>query len=242
MAGERDEEGEEEEIGHGHGHGHGEDDGHGHGHGDQEDRERGHRRGPLSEEVANRWAPERLMKVVSSRAGRGEPLDATTRARYEKKLGTDLGGVRIYSGEFAESVTRAHGAEAVTVGGTGMVMMSGTPDRSPATAAGQALLAHELTHVAQASRGGPAAGVHRSQAPGERALATEEHEAEAEAVEAEVMAEGGGSGGSGGGPTQADAERAEAELMERIKERTLELLEEDEWVSQVRGGRDPVRP
>ena len=42
---------------------------------------------------------------------------------------------------FAEEMTRAHSAEALTIGTTGMVLMSGTPDRSMATSDGQALLA-----------------------------------------------------------------------------------------------------
>lgn len=192
-----------------------------------DDRERGHRRGPLSQEVATRWDPGNLMKVVSSKAGRGEPLDATTRARYEARLGVDLGEVRIYSGEFAENVTRAHAAEAVTVGGTGMVLMGNSPDRSPHTAAGQALLAHELTHVAQATRGGGGpAGMHRSQAAGERVLATEEHEAEAEKVEAEVLA---GSPLPGQRPlTRRERERMEEDIHEHLKERVLEMLMEEE--------------
>src|SRR4029078_7516453 len=86
------------------------------------------------------------------RGSAGQPLDALTRARYERKFGVDLGEVRIHTGPFAQHVTRQHSAEAVTVGGTGMIFMAGTPDRSPVTAAGQALLAHELTHVAQAAR------------------------------------------------------------------------------------------
>ena len=108
---------------------------------------------PLSDEIARRWDPAMISKMVDRRGGAGQPLDALTRARYERQFGVDLGAVRIHTGPFAEHVTRQHTAEAVTVGGTGMIFMAGTPDRSPATAAGQALLAHELTHVAQSARG-----------------------------------------------------------------------------------------
>jgi hypothetical protein len=180
--------------------------------------ERGSRRGPLSDEIAARWAPERLTGMVSSRAGRGQALDATTRARYERKLGVDLGDVRVYQGEFAQDVTRAHGAEAVTIGGTGMVLMGGTADRSPATAAGEALLAHELTHVAQGKR-----GVHARQAAGERTLATEEHELEAGQVEQEVEQE------RLGNPTAAPDQREAIAAIERgLKDAVLARLEADE--------------
>ncbi|HKE17922.1 MAG TPA: DUF4157 domain-containing protein [Kofleriaceae bacterium] len=187
----------------------------------------------LSEEIARRWDPSRLLRMVGRGAGRGEPLDAGTRARFERRLGVDLGGVRVYTGEFAEKVTTQHSAEAVTVGGTGMIFMSGTPDRSPATSAGRALLAHELTHVAQSSR-----GIYRS-APDERPpLATEEHEAEAEAVEAEEASLAGGGGDDG----KVDLGKAQEELIEVVTGRVLHLLYDDDRVSTLRNGDARHRP
>jgi Domain of unknown function (DUF4157) len=56
----------------------------------------------LAEDIARRWDPDRLMQLVAARAGKGEALDHSLRARYEKKLGVDLGHVRIYTGTFAE--------------------------------------------------------------------------------------------------------------------------------------------
>lgn len=126
----------------------------------------------LARDIARRWDPERLMQLVAARAGKGEQLDHALRERYEKRLGIDLGHVRIYTGTFAEEFNRSRSAEAVTIGGTGMILMGNVADRSMATAAGHALLAHELTHVAQAER-----GLHRSGKDME--LATEEHEQEA---------------------------------------------------------------
>ncbi|HTE56148.1 MAG TPA: DUF4157 domain-containing protein [Kofleriaceae bacterium] len=189
------------------------------------------RRGALSDEIARRWDPRQLLRTVGRGAGSGTPLDATTRGRFERRLGVDLGGVRVYTGEFAEKVTTRHAAEAVTVGGTGMIFMSGTPDRSPATSAGRALLAHELTHVAQSSR-----GIYRS-APGERPpLATEEHEAEAEAVEAEELH------GPGGDQKGLDPEKAEAQILEAVTARVLDLVYDDERVHAVRNGEPRTRP
>ncbi len=190
------------------------------------------RRGALSDEIARRWDPRQLLRTVGRGAGTGTPLDATTRGKFERRLGVDLGGVRVYTGEFAEKVTTRHGAEAVTVGGTGMIFMSGSPDRSPATSAGRALLAHELTHVAQSAR-----GIYRS-APGERPpLATEEHEAEAEAVEAEELRGPGPAEGS-----MLDPQKAEEQLLESVSARVFELIYEDERVSAERNGAPRFRP
>src|SRR5215471_4321690 len=138
----------------------------------------------LSEELAKKWDPDKLMKMLVKRAGRGDALDVAVRQRYERRFGVDLGHVRVYTGEFAEEFAKQHEANAVTIGATGMILMGGHADKSPAGIAGEALLAHELTHVAQAER-----GMHfdRNNAP----LATEAHEAEAEAVEHEV-AQGAG--------------------------------------------------
>src|ERR1700742_1269432 len=94
-----------------------------------------------------------MLRMVSRRAGKGERLDHSIRAKYEKRFGVDLGHVRIYSGEFAEEFNRQRGAYAVTIGSTGMILMGGSPDKAAGTVAGQALLAHELTHVAQAQQG-----------------------------------------------------------------------------------------
>jgi hypothetical protein len=206
--------------------------------GAEADRDRLGGRAALSDEVARRWDPARLVKSVRKGGGAGEPLDATTRARFERKLGVDLGGVRIYSGEFAEKVTKQHSAEAVTVGGTGMILMSGTPDRSPATAAGQALLAHELTHVAQSER-----GVYRS-APGQPApLATQEHEAEAERNEAEVLSEAAGSAGPRRPSTgeTVDPVKAFEDLVDRVAARVVEMVYEDERVEALRNGDERMR-
>ncbi len=203
--------------------------------GSEEDREpESHReedRPALSDEIARRWDPAMISKMVSRRGGAGQPLDALTRARYERQFGVDLGAVRIHTGPFAEHVTRQHTAEAVTVGGTGMIFMAGTPDRSPATAAGQALLAHELTHVAQSAR-----GIYRS-APGESApLATAEHEAEAHAVEAAELNAASGQRPEGPPPM------SEEEMIAQVLHRVIERLYDEERVNEARNGEPRLRP
>lgn len=186
----------------------------------------------LSDDIIKKWDPERLLRLVSRRAGRGEKLDESTRLRYERKLGVDLGNVRVYTGEFAEEVAKAHRAEAVTIGTTGMILMGGSPDRSMTGAAGRALLAHELTHVAQEQR-----AVHRKAAFGEATpLATEEHEAEAEAMEAEEY------DAAGGDADGESPEEREARLKELVRKRVLDMFAEDERVRLVRSGPETWRP
>jgi hypothetical protein len=143
----------------------------------------------LTDELAKKYDPARLMKSFAGRAGRGSPLEHSVRSRYERRFGVDLGHVRIYSGEFAEEFNRQRNAYAVTVGGTGMIMMGNSPDRSMGSAAGQALLAHELTHVAQQAR-----GLHRKSTFADAMPFAAEHEEEADRVEQAVFDEEMGKG------------------------------------------------
>lgn len=189
----------------------------------------------LTEEIERRWDPERLLRVVARRAGRGEKLDASTRSYFERKLGVDLSRVRVFTGEFAEEVTKAHGADAVTIGTTGMILMRGSPDKSMATTAGRAILAHELTHVAQEQR-----GVHRVDSFGQSPpLATQEHEAEAEQVAAEEEQ-------SSAAPAEKPDAKAEQEAQKalegKVRKRVLEMLAEDQLLCNMRNGKAPFRP
>lgn len=184
----------------------------------------------LTDELAKKYDPERLLRMMSKRAGRGDPLDPTTRAKYEKRFGVDLGHVRVITGEFAEEFNRKREAYAVTIGSTGMVLMGNSPDKAAHTAAGQALLAHELTHVAQASRAQGTQGLNRRGQFDNTLAFTEQHEAEAHQVEDEVESE---SKGQGATTASADAnqakmasEKAMKEQIEKIKARVVELMGE----------------
>ncbi len=196
----------------------------------------------LARDIAKRWDPERLLKLVAARAGKGEQLDHSLRERYEQKLGVDLGHVRVFTGTFAEEFNRQRNADAVTIGGTGMILMGNSIDRSMATADGQALLAHELTHVAQAEK-----GVHRAGHGPDRVLASEEHEHEAREAEAEAAAEHKGEAATQGAGHAAH-ERGEAKkqntdkLRSEIKEKVLEMLGEWGRVEEMRSGLPMRRP
>jgi len=76
----------------------------------------------------------------------GAPLDASTRAFFEPRLGSDLSGVRVHRDAAAAASARAVGGLAYTVD-SDIVFASGR--YAPATSVGRRLLAHELTHVLQ---------------------------------------------------------------------------------------------
>ena len=189
----------------------------------------------LSDELAKKYDPERLLTLVSQRAGRGESLDHSLRSRYEKRFGVDLGHVRIYTGEFAEEFNRQRGAYAVTIGSTGMILMGGSPDKSMASVAGQALLGHELTHVAQ-----QAGGLHRKATFADAMPFAEEHEEEAELHEAMIMHEMMGGQSAPGHDASGSAKMVNGQQLEdhvqKIKDRVLEIVSDGMRHQQMRNG------
>jgi hypothetical protein len=189
----------------------------------------------LSEELARKWDPERIMRMFARRAGKGESLDHSLRQRYEARFGVDLGHVRIITGEFAEEFNKQRGSNAVTIGNTGMILMGGHADKSPLSADGQALLAHEVAHVAQAER-----GMHfdRNDAP----LASDEHEQEAEAVEAEEHAHATGHAAHNEHMAGLHHEATKAKLLEDVTQKVMDMFAEATRVDWERNGRDPRRP
>jgi hypothetical protein len=186
----------------------------------------------LTDALARKYDPSRMLRMVSKRAGRGDALEHSVRAKYEKRFGVDLGHVRIYSGEFAEEFNRQRNAYAVTVGATGMIMMGNSPDKSMASAQGQALLAHELTHVAQQARGA-GGGLHRKATFEDAMPFAAEHETEADLVENAVLHEeqGGqlpahisGHDAAIHGEAKRQAHAKLKEATEKIKSRVLDLF------------------
>jgi Domain of unknown function (DUF4157) len=191
----------------------------------------------LSDELARKWDPERLLGMVSTRAGKGQQLDASLRNRYERKFGVDLSHVRIYTGEFAEEFNKQRNANAVTIGSTGMILMGGHADKAMHTAEGAALLAHELAHVAQAQR-----GLFRQARMAEAApLATEEAEEEAEAAEHAELAEHQG-GAAPAAAAEAAADKDAKKLVDEVTAKVKEMLGEAGRIWWMRNGMDPRRP
>jgi hypothetical protein len=181
----------------------------------------------LSQEIAQKWEPSRLSKLVVSGAGSGEKLDLQTQSEMERRLGGKFADVRVFRGPFAEAVTKAHRADAVTIANTGMILVREGPRSDPKTALGKALLAHELTHVSQAQR-----GLHFALEGNESQAAP--HEQEAEAVEQQVhdeeTARGQKAAARGGGKRGVDRTQVIA--------RVLELVDEWQRLQAERLGRD----
>jgi hypothetical protein len=178
----------------------------------------------LANDISRRYDPARLGKLSIAGAGRAEKLDEATRRSMEGRLGARFTDVRVVRGAFADRVTRKHGADAVTVGATGVILMRDTARTNPHTSRGRAVLAHELTHVKQAQQGMHFA---HSQHAG-----VSSYEQDANTVEAAVKNEGKQL--SAQKPTD-DADSKE-ERLEAAIVRTIELFEEQELESRVRIG------
>lgn len=105
----------------------------------------------------------------------GQSLETSTRSFMESRFGHDFGGVRVHTDARASESARAVNALAYTVG-RNIVFDAG--HYAPQTSAGQRLLAHELTHVAQQT--------------GRGALTSREAPLEAEAERASASIQAGG--------------------------------------------------
>lgn len=88
--------------------------------------------------------------VHSALQAPGQSPDAATRAFAESHFGRDFGDVRVHTDGAAAQSAQAIHARAYT---SGRDIVFGPGQYAPHTAAGQRLLAHELTHVAQQAEG-----------------------------------------------------------------------------------------
>ncbi len=84
-------------------------------------------------------------------ASSGEPLDPAVRAFMEPRFGHDFSRVRVHQDDQAAESARAIQAAAYTIG---QDLVFGAGEYQKGTSDGRKLLAHELTHVVQQSRGG----------------------------------------------------------------------------------------
>jgi hypothetical protein len=92
--------------------------------------------------------------AIASARGRGGALNAAVRERVGAALDDPLADVRVHADGNADALARSVSARAFT---TGADIFFARGEYRPATASGDALLAHELTHVVQ-QRGSPQAG------------------------------------------------------------------------------------
>jgi Domain of unknown function (DUF4157) len=101
--------------------------------------------------------PEVSAQIERARAG-GSSLSPEIRGPLESAFGADFSSVQLHTGDHAEQLNRSLNAAAFT---TGTDVFFGKGAYQPGTAAGDELLAHELTHVVQQS-GAAERKVHRS--------------------------------------------------------------------------------
>ena len=83
----------------------------------------------------------------------GQPLDPATRAFFEPRFGFDLGSIRVHVDADAAQCARQVQAKAYTFRNQ---IVFAPHKHEPQTVSGQQLMAHELAHVVQQSRGSAA--------------------------------------------------------------------------------------
>ena len=113
--------------------------------------------------LREREVPRIVYEVLDSP---GRPLDATTRAYFEPRLGHDFSRVRVHANEVAARSARDVNAKAYTVGHN---IVFGAGQFAAETQDGRRLLGHELAHVVQQS-GADAIGIDQSGARRSSAL------------------------------------------------------------------------
>jgi Domain of unknown function (DUF4157) len=146
--------------------------------------------------VERRWRG--LADDLRRRLGPGTPLDPTSRAAFEGRLGGDLSGAMVHRSPLAGFLARSLGASALS---TGAHVLGEAATLDASTPGGAAVLGHELSHVLQ------------------RDLDDSEGEQEAQMIERAVAAEGAASIASAG------AARVDIEaLTERVYQRMFDQL------------------
>jgi hypothetical protein len=119
-----------------------------------------------------------MVDEVRGRAGGGSPLPESVRQEMEGFFGAGLDDVRVHTDGEAAALSRELGAQAFTVGRN---VFFAEGKYNPGSREGQALLAHELTHVGQQAGFEAPAAQRQSEEEEEKvqtALAPEELEAE----------------------------------------------------------------
>ncbi len=124
---------------------------------------------------------------IQANRGSGQPLEATVRRGLEGVFGVDFSPVRIHADPEADALNRGVAAIAFTVGAD-IFFRAGA--YQPHSAAGQHLLAHELTHVVQQRTGSLGTSGGGGNAGGTMTVgaADDRHEVEAEQTAHRVTA------------------------------------------------------
>ncbi len=144
---------------------------------------------PASEAAQALRAPDggETLASLAADLGPGAPLDGGTASRMASALGADVSGARIHTGSIAARKAADAGAVAFAVG-EHVVMGASAP--AAGTIEGDALLAHELAHVAQQRDAAADPKARRAPIGGESAAAEDHADQHAEGALAELH--GGG--------------------------------------------------
>ena len=110
--------------------------------------------GTVGGRAARGFAADTGPAVRDALRSAGRPLAEPVRSEMERRLGADFADVRVHTGTAAHAAARAVQARAFTCGAH---VIFGHGGYDGASAAGRAVLAHELAHVLQQRRG-PVAG------------------------------------------------------------------------------------
>lgn len=181
----------------------------------------------LDQEIARKYDPQTLSRLIVRDAGRGEPLDLHTRSRMEHAMGGDFSNVRIIRGPLAEEITNRYRADAVTVGGTELILVREGWQSNFQTAEGFALLAHELTHVQQSQ-----AGLHFEHSGGDDTNSPYEQEAYARQRQALAQERGD----QVRQESRQNALQAERKVWEEVKKRVKKKMKKQKQNQEIRGG------
>lgn len=109
-----------------------------------------------------------VASTIATANGSGHTLDPATRERLAPHVGDPLTDVRVHTDTTADALARSVSARAFT---TGSDVYFAAGEYRPGSRDGDALLAHELTHVTQ-QRGAPTSGPLTVSEPGD-AMETE---------------------------------------------------------------------
>jgi hypothetical protein len=114
-------------------------------------RQLGFQRRLLQRRAQGRSRPDAATSVLEAASSTGRPLPPELREQYSQSLGADLGNVRIHEGAASADAAEAVGARAYT---TGNDIHFAQGEYDPGSERGRNLLAHEVAHTVQQSRGG----------------------------------------------------------------------------------------
>lgn len=97
-------------------------------------------------------ADQETEQKIKTEKGNGKPLSSNTRNLMESRFGADFGNVKIHDGDSSQKLNKKLHARAFT---HQEHIFFNSGEYNPSSKQGKKLLAHELTHVVQQSKGNP---------------------------------------------------------------------------------------